>query len=116
MKKKKVEQSFDEQIDDLMEANYGSVVSFEYYNATFDLKTIFTVDDVENVEEISPYEGKWLKIDDNYKVRLPDGELTWLSLWIAVDKCYRMSPNKGHMWIEDFTEVSNDTIECFLGS
>jgi hypothetical protein len=60
-----------------------------------------------------------LKRDKDFKVELPNKELTWLDLWKYADELYELIGDSEHMFVESF-EVKKINgkreLQVFFGS
>ena len=76
-------------------------------------------DGINDIEEFSPYKGRTMVYADNFgepvEVTLPEGDLTWLDLWRAADKCIKQSGDAHHVFIEGINP-NGGVIEMVTGS
>jgi hypothetical protein len=84
------------------------------------LKTIWSIIEVKDINEISPFEGDYLTDGINdIQIPLPNVKLTWLELWKHADTLYEMINDPEHMFIEEFEMIQNNgktELHVFFGS
>jgi hypothetical protein len=101
-------------------------------NQRWDLSTIFSIEGVVNVNEVSGFtadaieheyntywsDGKHPGTNKKIQMSLPKGELTWLQLWFAIDKLSKISGDDAHIYIEEITysKTNPNTLVVFMGS
>jgi hypothetical protein len=109
------------------EMNEEELIEFEKDFARFseiqeqnNFKTIWSIYEVKDMNEISPFQAECLTDGcNNVEVKLPNKKLTWLELWKYTDMLYETTGDAEHLFIESFeVKKSKNTkkLEVFLGS
>jgi hypothetical protein len=116
----------------IVDKNLASYPEHYEINDRWDLLTIFSIEGVVNVNELSGFEADAIEYgyntsfsDEKYpgtyktiQMSLPKGELTWLQLWFAIDKLVRISGDDTHIYIEEIklSKTKPGILEIFMGS
>ena len=86
-------------------------------------KTEWCLYEIKNVNEDSELSAdiitNGLKRDKDFKVELPNKELTWLDLWKYADELYELIGDSEHMFVESFEvkEINGKReLQVFFGS
>ena len=94
--------------------------AYDDYQGQHKLLSVWSMYNVDNFDDVSGIAGKQLVYaehwgDDEIRVDLPQGDLTWGQLWAAADRAIRLSGDHHHVFIEQL-DVRGGNVVLRTGS